>query len=113
MWRFEASPRRATPKGQQSFISCTAPHQKLYLHRTPSHVRDTPDGETGLLVQPDEPQALADALNALARDQERAEAMGKAGRQRAISEFDWASIALQTAKLYHAVANSAAKPVDG
>jgi hypothetical protein len=28
MWRFEASPRRATPKGQQSFISCTAPHQQ-------------------------------------------------------------------------------------
>jgi hypothetical protein len=24
MWRFEVSPRRATPKGQQSFISCTA-----------------------------------------------------------------------------------------
>ena len=30
MWRFEASPRRATPKGRQSFISCTAPlHEAL------------------------------------------------------------------------------------
>jgi hypothetical protein len=28
MWWFEASPRRATPKGQQSFISCTAPLQQ-------------------------------------------------------------------------------------
>jgi alpha-maltose-1-phosphate synthase len=67
------------------------------------------DGETGLLVQPDEPQALADALNTLARDQERAEAMGEAGRQRAISEFDWTSIAVQTAKLYHEVAASTVK----
>jgi hypothetical protein len=25
MWRFGASPRRAAPKGRQSFISCTAP----------------------------------------------------------------------------------------
>jgi starch synthase len=68
------------------------------------------DGETGLLVQPDEPEALADALNALARDPERAEAMGEAGRQRAISEFDWTSIALQTAKLYQEVAGSTVKP---
>src|SRR4051794_21742659 len=27
MRRFDASPRRATPKGHKSFISCTAPHQ--------------------------------------------------------------------------------------
>ncbi len=29
MRRFDASPRRATPKGQQSFITCTAPHQEI------------------------------------------------------------------------------------
>jgi alpha-maltose-1-phosphate synthase len=68
------------------------------------------DGETGLLVAPDEPEALADALNTLARDPQRAEAMGEAGRQRAISEFDWTSIALQTAKLYQEVAASIVKP---
>src|SRR4051794_17890067 len=27
MRRFDVSPRRATPKGHESFISCTAPHQ--------------------------------------------------------------------------------------
>jgi starch synthase len=68
------------------------------------------DGETGLLVPPDEPDALADALNTLARDPERAKAMGEGGRQRAISEFDWTSIALQTAKLYQEVAGSAVTP---
>jgi starch synthase len=71
------------------------------------------DGETGLLVPPGEPAALADALNALARDQGRAEAMGEAGRRRAISEFDWTSIALQTAKLYQQVAAPTATPADG
>lgn len=43
MWRFEASPRRATPKGQQSFISCTAPLQEaLPTPDTPFRVQDTP-----------------------------------------------------------------------
>ena len=70
------------------------------------------DGETGLLVPPDKPNALADALNTLARDPERANAMGDAGRQRTISDFDWTSIALQTAKLYQEVAGSTVKPAD-
>jgi alpha-maltose-1-phosphate synthase len=62
------------------------------------------DGETGLLVPPEEPDALAAALNELARDPERAEAMGRTGRERAISEFDWTAIAAQTAALYAEIA---------
>ena len=58
------------------------------------------DGETGLLVPPGEPQALAEALNALIRDPDRAAAMGQAGRKRAVAEFGWAAIAAQTAALY-------------
>jgi starch synthase len=58
------------------------------------------DGETGLLVPPDEPRPLADALNALLRDPGRARAMGQAGRKRAVAEFGWPAIAAQTAELY-------------
>jgi alpha-maltose-1-phosphate synthase len=58
------------------------------------------DGETGLLVPPGEPEPLAEALNALLRDPDRAAAMGRAGRQRAVAEFGWAAIAAQTAALY-------------
>ncbi|HLI38944.1 MAG TPA: glycogen synthase [Streptosporangiaceae bacterium] len=58
------------------------------------------DGVTGLLVPPDDPAELADALNALVRDPDRAAAMGRAGRERAAAEFAWPAIAAQTAALY-------------
>jgi len=60
------------------------------------------DGETGLLVPPDDPDALAESINALTRDRDRAKAMGAAGRERAQSQFDWGKIAQQTAELYEA-----------
>ena len=58
------------------------------------------DGETGLLVPPDDPAALADGLNTLLRDPDRATWMGQRGRKRAIAEFGWPAIAAQTASLY-------------
>src|SRR6476646_8573509 len=45
------------------------------------------DGETGLLVPADHPPRLAEALVALARDQARAEALGRAGRVRQQERF--------------------------
>jgi starch synthase len=58
------------------------------------------DGATGLLVPPDEPALLAEALNVLLRDPARAKAMGLAGRERAVTEFSWDAVAAQTAELY-------------
>jgi starch synthase len=58
------------------------------------------DGETGLLVPPDDPEALAAALNALLGDPARADAFGRAGRERAVTEFGWQAVAAQTADLY-------------
>lgn len=45
------------------------------------------DGETGLLVPPRDPNALADALATLLRDASRARRMGEAGRRRLDSAF--------------------------
>ena len=64
------------------------------------------EGETGLLVPPGEPEALAVALNALLGDPDRAQAMGQAGRKRAVAEFGWPAIAAQTAELYAELVNS-------
>ena len=65
------------------------------------------DGETGLLVPPGDPGQLAEALNALLRDPARAQAMGQAGRRRAVAEFGWQAIAAQTAALYAKLVNRA------
>jgi starch synthase len=67
------------------------------------------DGVTGSLVHydPDDPAGyqtrLAEALNALVADPERAERYGQAGRQRCIAEFSWAQIAQQTLEIYRKV----------
>jgi starch synthase len=68
------------------------------------------DGETGLLVPytPDDPghfeQELAERVNELVADPARAAAMGRAGRERAITTFDWSAIAQQTVALYQSLA---------
>jgi starch synthase len=67
------------------------------------------EGETGLLVPPGEPEALAVALNALLGDPDRAQAMGQAGRKRAVAEFGWPAIAAQTAELYAELVHSGLK----
>lgn len=50
------------------------------------------DGETGLLVDPENPQAVADALSVLLEDRERARQMGRAGWEHARS-LSWARTA--------------------
>ncbi|HEX4659842.1 MAG TPA: glycogen synthase [Streptosporangiaceae bacterium] len=64
------------------------------------------DGETGLLVPPGDPAALARAINALANDERRAAEMGRLGRKRAVADFGWDSIAGQTAALYAELARN-------
>ena len=67
------------------------------------------DGRTGSLVHYDASDAvgyearLAEAVNELVADPERAERYGNAGRQRCIEEFSWARIAEQTLDIYRKV----------
>ncbi len=48
------------------------------------------EGETGLLVKPDDPTALGDAILELTRDEAAAKRMGTAGRARVCALFDQA-----------------------
>jgi starch synthase len=58
------------------------------------------DGETGLLVPPDDPDALARAANELLAGPERAALLGAAGRKRARAEFSVARMADATLEVY-------------
>jgi len=64
------------------------------------------DGETGVLVDYDADDttgfeaALAEAVNAVAGDAERAAALGAAGLTRAKTDFSWATIAQETVEIY-------------
>ena len=78
-------------------------------------------GETGLLVpfepaasgsfEPSDPDRfardLAVAINELMADPDRCEAMGRAGRQRAVEHFGWPAIARQTVDLYRSITDPA------
>jgi starch synthase len=67
------------------------------------------DHRTGLLVHYDAndtgffERRLADAVNSLVAEPERARAYGAAGRERCIAEFSWAHIAEQTMEIYRKV----------
>jgi starch synthase len=69
------------------------------------------DRQTGLLVHYDanDPalfeQRLAEAVNSLVVDPQRARHYGQAGRQRCIQEFSWAHIAEQTLEIYRKVSS--------
>ena len=74
------------------------------------------DGVTGLLVpcaedRPEEFEAgLARAVNQVLGDPRAAARMGRAGRERAVREFGWDTVARRTVDLYTAVAGAGPAP---
>ena len=64
---------------------------------------------TGLLVAPDDPAALADAIERLMKDRVLRLRLGAAARQTVVAEFSSASVGAQIVKLYaQMLANSPA-----
>ena len=67
------------------------------------------DGETGVLVNYDAADEatfeadLAAAVNRVAADKELTQRFGSAGRQRAIDDFSWVTIAQQTVDIYRSL----------
>jgi glycosyltransferase involved in cell wall biosynthesis len=58
------------------------------------------DGETGVLVEPGDPAALAAAIRLVLDDPTRAARMGEAGRRRVEAHFAWDRIAQRTLEVY-------------
>jgi len=64
------------------------------------------DGVTGLVVEPENPAALAAALDSLAGDGARRRELGEAGRARAAERFSAEGIARRTVELYRELCGS-------
>jgi glycosyltransferase involved in cell wall biosynthesis len=62
------------------------------------------DGETGLLVEPDQPTAIADALQRLHRDAALGRRLGAAGRTVVVERFDGDRLIGELATLFRSVA---------
>ena len=67
-------------------------------------------GETGLLVEPNNPDALVGAIASLLDDGELRARLGAAGRERVIQRFTWQVTARGTAACYDAILNQRALP---
>ena len=68
------------------------------------------NNETGLLVEPNNPDALVGAIRRLLDDEALRERIGAAGRQRVIERFTWQVTARGTAACYDAILSATALP---
>jgi len=66
-------------------------------------------GETGLLVPPHSPAALAGAINLLAADESLRKKLGRAGKEMVEREYGWETMAAKTAALYERVICSSSR----
>ncbi len=67
------------------------------------------DGETGLLVPPDDPEALASGIRRIMDDPELARRLGDGGRARVLGRFTWEATARGTAEQYRATLDDQAR----
>lgn len=79
-------PSRVEPFGNVAVQAMLA-GRPVVASRTQGLAEIVKDGETGLLVRPDDPVALADAIAELLDDPARASALAEAGRQDAAERF--------------------------
>jgi glycosyltransferase involved in cell wall biosynthesis len=61
------------------------------------------DGVTGLLVEPGDAGALADAIVRLVEDRDSRERLGRAARQVAIERYSWRTNAERVVRAYSTV----------
>jgi len=66
--------------------------------------RDVMTPETGLLVPPDDPAALVDAVEAMLADEPRRAALGAAARRLAVERYSWPDVARRLEQVYERVA---------
>lgn len=94
----------ALPSTWEGFGVAAAEAAAMELPVVASGIHGIPDvvahGETGLLVEPARPLALADALEGLLKDPERRIEMGRAGRRLVERRYDWRENAARMERIY-------------
>ena len=68
-----------------------------------SGYRGVMEPEAGLLVPPNDPSALADAVTAILADEPRREALGRSARVIAQQRYSWDGIAKRLAEIYESL----------
>lgn len=91
-------PSRVEPQGIVN-LEAMAAGRAVVASRTGGVPEIVLDGQTGILVEPDNVEALADALREMAARPARRAALGAAGLKRA-QEFDWDVLAEQYETVY-------------
>ena len=84
----------------QVVIEAMAAGKPVVTSRVPPITEIVVDGKTGLLVEPDNPEAFAHAINWLFTHPEEARNMGRRGRERVLSCFSAKRMAEQTLSVY-------------
>jgi glycosyltransferase involved in cell wall biosynthesis len=87
-------------------VEAMAAGTAVVASRSGTVVETVVDGETGYLVDKNNVEQLAERLLSLLRDDARREAMGRAGRRRALGRFSWASIAENMRTRYETLVRS-------
>jgi glycosyltransferase involved in cell wall biosynthesis len=90
----------------QVVIEAMAAGKPVVASKMPPMTEIVRDGETGLLVNPDDPQAFANAISWLLTYREQAQQMGKRGQERVYSHFSAQRMVDETLSLYSTLLNS-------
>jgi glycosyltransferase involved in cell wall biosynthesis len=84
------------PSRQESFgvsvLEASSCGKPIIATRVGGLAETVQDGFTGILVSPDNPESLCEALLVLARDKEKRTRMGNNGRAYVLESFDWDKI---------------------
>jgi glycosyltransferase involved in cell wall biosynthesis len=83
-------------------MACGCPAIAVDAHG-PATIVD--DGETGLLVPPDDEQAMADALVRIVNDDDERRQMGELAYERSRARYSWPALAERVAGVYREVAD--------
>lgn len=93
--------RAVTPLKPVEALACEVPVVAADL---PALRELVVDGETGVLVAPDDPHLLAEALEVLLGDSSKRASMGAAGRQQMLAERTWSANARKLSQTYKYIA---------